>query len=266
MNCRVCGEECRSQKGYHHACRGAFIANPDAYPRQAQSSNWVCLDNHDFRSGPGLVSTGRPWNDERNTQKLKYDERRIPRNPLRTCVFDIEATALDASFGRVLCCAIQSYDPPEMKVFRADDYESWRRGLRADDSEIVRDILNYLQSFDIWYAHNGVNYDVPFLRTKAVIHGLPPVEARKVIDPVLLARKRFRFHSNSLDSIASVIGTEFKKSVVAPEAWRRAVGDGDKDSMDYIVDHCVKDVAVLEEVAHKLQGYVQAIDQYGSWR
>lgn len=222
-------------------------------PRRAYPSMHTCTPQ-----------ASRPWNDQRNISRMRYDADRIPMNPLRVCVFDIESTGLDASFGRVLCCAIQSYDPPKTKVFRADAYVDWRKGKRSDDKDIVRDILDYLAQFDVWYAHNGVNFDVPFLRTKAVMHGLKPVEPRKIIDPVLLARKQMRFHSNSLDSIASVIGTNFKKSVVAPEAWRKAVGDGDKKAMDYIVDHCVKDIYVLEEVARKFQPYVKTIDQWGS--
>lgn len=201
---------------------------------------------------------GRFFNDERNG--------RNPINPVRVCVFDIETTGLNASFGRVLCAALQFYGPEELITFRADQYPEWKDGKRSDDSSLVADILAALESADIIIAHNGVNFDTAFLRTRAIIYGLPPVHPKKIVDPVLIARKVFRFHSNSLDSIASMLGTDFKKTPVAPTYWIRALADGDKESLDYIMEHCIKDVYVLEEIAKKIMPYAKQIDSIGSWR
>ncbi|MEI7591531.1 MAG: ribonuclease H-like domain-containing protein, partial [Deltaproteobacteria bacterium] len=137
------------------------------------------------RENPPLKTPkGRLFSDPRNGKN--------PVNPIRTCVFDIETTGLNASFGRVLCAALQFYGPDELIVFRSDQYPDWKKGLRANDKDIVSDILAELEKADIVIAHNGLAFDAAFLRTRAIIHGLPPVNSKKIIDPVLLARKIFR--------------------------------------------------------------------------
>ena len=201
---------------------------------------------------------GRGFNDPRNGKN--------PINPVRVAVFDIETTGLNASFGRVLTAAIQFYGPDEMVTFRADDYKDWKLGKRSDDREIVSDILAALEKADIVIAHNGVGFDMAFLRTRAIMHELPVVHPRKIVDPVLLARRTFRFHSNRLDSIAQMLGTDFQKTPLAPKYWIKAMGDGDTESLDYIMEHNIADIFVLEEVARKIMPYVKQIDNIGSWR
>lgn len=201
---------------------------------------------------------GRGFDDPRNGKS--------PINPVRVAVFDIETTGLNASFGRVLTAAIQFYGPDELVTFRADEYKDWNKGLRSDDREIVSDILASLEKADIVIAHNGVGFDMAFLRTRAIMHKLPVVHPRKIVDPVLLARRTFRFHSNRLDAIAQMLGCDFQKTPLAPKYWIKAMGDGDKESLDYIMEHNIADVFVLEEVARTVMPYIKTIDNIGSWR
>lgn len=214
---------------------------------------------------------GRYPSDPRNLVPFRN---KPPQNPFTTAVFDIECTGLDASFGRVLCAVIQRYDnsgpnKDGLHIFRADNYPAWKEGRRSDDSGVVADIIACLEDCDILIAHNGVGYDMSFLRTRALIHGMPPFHEKKIFDPLKLIGKpgnKMRFHRNSLDSVASVLDTNYQKTTVNPSYWSRAYGDGDVEAMDYIVDHCIKDVFVLEEVAIKLRSHVGQLDKLGSWR
>ena len=131
---------------------------------------------------------------------------------------------------------------------------------------VGRSICSKLEEIDILVAHNGVGFDLRFLRTRALEHGLPPLNPAKIVDPVLAARRNLRLPSNSLDSIARHIRATNEKTVLEPGLWARAVMDGDKESMDYIVEHCVKDVEVLAEVTWSLRGYIRVIDALGSYR
>lgn len=187
-------------------------------------------------------------------------------NPVRVAVLDIETTGLNAGFGVILCAVVKMYGPDERKVFRADEYEPWKRGVRADDGPLLRDILACLEDCDILIAHNGLRFDLPFLRTRAVVHGLPPVNFQKIIDPVQLARQHFRFSGNSLQSISNLIGTKSEKTPLTPQTWQRASLNGDPDAMEEIVTHCIADVDVLEEICWKLRGYVKQINNAGSFR
>lgn len=209
---------------------------------------------------------GRPLDDPRNNPRLNEKRREGFLTPVRVAVLDIETSGLNAGFGVVLCAVVKLYGPDERRVFRADEYEPWKQGRRADDGPLLRDILSCMEDADILIAHNGLKFDLPFLRTRAVVHGLPPVNFQKIIDPVQLARQHFRFPSNSLNSISHVIGTQAEKTPLRPETWQRATMNGDKDAMNEIVAHCIADVDVLEEICWKLRGYVRTIDKAGSFR
>lgn len=205
------------------------------------------------------MPAGRHFNDERNKKRVGF-------SPVRVATFDIETTGLNAAFGRILCCCVMSYDPQEIKTFRADEYPAWKAGRRSDDYEITAEIMAYLEEFDILIAHNGVKFDLPFIRTRALAHGLPPLHPLKIVDPVLTARKALRMQSNSLDAIAKHLGAPDQKTPLLPETWARAQMDDDKSAMDSIVEHCVADVKVLDYVAHAIRGYVKTIDSIGSFR
>ncbi len=213
----------------------------------------------------------RPDNDPRNnftvpTGNPKGPKRDLLVSPLRISVIDIETTGLDASFGRVLCGVSTFFSPDETRIRRADEYDSWNTRRRSSDKGLVEAILRDVEEADIIVAHNGTYFDMPFLRTRAIIHGLQPVNPKKILDPVMLARKVFRFHRNSLEALSNVLGTEDMKTKLSPRVWVKAMFDGDKEALDEIVEHCIADVRVLCEVAKKMAPYIKQLDAVGSWR
>lgn len=229
--------------------------------RESWEEVWRDVVSPAVASQPREVNlpAGRPFNDERNKKRIGF-------SPIRVATFDIETTGLNAAFGRILCCCVMSYDPQEIKTFRADEYPAWKAGRRSDDYEITAEIMAYLEQFDVLVAHNGVKFDLPFIRTRALAHGLPPLHPLKIVDPVLTARKALRMQSNSLDAIAKHLGAPDQKTPLLPETWARAMMDEDRSAMDSIVEHCIADVKVLDYVAHSIRGYVKTIDSIGSFR
>lgn len=185
----------------------------------------------------------------------------MTRKQLASCVFDLECSSLNADFGILLCAVVKPADGEPM-IFRADDHRSWRRG-RSCDKALVRAVVDCLESFDVWIAHNGQRFDVPWLRTRLLKWNLPPLANRKLIDPVLLARNKLKMSFNSLGQLASLLGCN-SKTDVEPDIWLKASLEGCKTSLDYIVEHCVQDVLVLEEVVTRLKHYSTNLNSYGS--
>lgn len=177
------------------------------------------------------------------------------------CCFDLETTNLSADFGIVLCAVVKPAGGKSI-VFRGDDFAEWKES-RSDDRMIVQCVVTELAKYDIWVAHNGHKFDVPFLRTRLMRWSLEPLPAKKLIDPVLLARNKLRLSFNSLSQVANHLGCN-SKTDVRPEHWLKAALDGDKSSMDYIVRHCVEDVKVLEKVVGALKPYSGVYNTYGS--
>lgn len=258
--CEVCQRDITNSgtSKVHRECQGEWQRRQYDQARQHFEPQAVT-----FADGP----IGRPLDDPRNN--AKHNEARREGgflSPVRIGVIDIETTGLNAGFGVLLCAVGKTYSPDARVIFRADEYEPWKRGERANDGPLLRAILSWMEDIDIIIAHNGLKFDLPFLRTRAVVHGLPPVNFQKIIDPVQLARQHFRFPGNSLQSISHVIGTQNEKTPLRPDTWAKAALNGDPHCMEEIVTHCVADVDVLEEVCWKIRGYVRQIDKAGSWR
>ena len=182
---------------------------------------------------------------------------------ISSCCFDLETSSLNANFGIVLCAVVKGSDRKKPYVFRADSYPGWAEGRRSDDSGLVTDIVHKLDEYDVLVAHNGARFDVAFLRTRMARWGQGPFPNKKLVDPVLVARNKLRMSSNSLASLASLIGAG-EKTVVDGDMWLRASLDGDKGAMDYIVKHCVVDVEILDKVADSVKPYCSVFNTYGS--
>jgi len=177
-------------------------------------------------------------------------------------VFDLETTNLSADFGVILCGVIKGVGE-KPKIFRADQLNPKWASQRSDDREVVSALVTELGGYDIWVAHNGARFDVPFLRTRLLAWGLDPLPSKKLVDPVLLARNKLRMSFNSLNQVANHLGVN-SKTDVEPRQWLHAALDGDKKAMSYIVEHCVQDVYVLEKVIGALKHYCTTINSYGS--
>ena len=118
-------------------------------------------------------------------------------NQVSCCVFDLETTNLSADFGVILCGVVKPANG-RPKVFRADSLNPTWSACRSNDRHVTKAIVAELDRFDIWVAHNGAKFDVPFLRTRLLAHSLPPLPSKKLIDPVLLARNKLRMSFKKL--------------------------------------------------------------------
>lgn len=178
------------------------------------------------------------------------------------CVFDLETSNLCADFGILLCGVVKGAHG-KARVFRGDQLNPKWMTRRSDDSKVLAAIVQELDQYDIWIAHNGNRFDVPFLRTRLLRHGMRELPTKKLVDPVLLARNKLRMSYNSLEKLANHLGCN-SKTDVRPEMWLAAALDGDKTAMKYITEHCVEDVNTLEMVAGALKCYSSTYNSYGS--
>lgn len=177
--------------------------------------------------------------------------------------FDIECSSLNADFGIVLCGVVIPTGG-EPRIFRADELNKKWKTKRSDDSGTVSAIIEELGRYDILAAHNGLRFDLPFLRTRAARWGFPPLSSPKLIDPVLIARRNLKMSYNGLERIADFLGCN-TKTKLSGDLWVRASMDGDTEAMDYIVEHCIQDCQMLEKIVDAVKGYCPAFNSKGSW-
>lgn len=207
------------------------------------------------------------------TGEAKPSETPVPHYlaaPLTQVVFDLETWGLDRGWGVTLVASFLIHggeNGPVKKTFALRDYASWKRGIRSDDSELVRDIFSTLKTGQIAYAHNGDYFDIRWLRTVALKYGFE-MPRLKLIDPAQIARKKYLVGRNSLESMADFIGTPrgVQKMHITPDNWRSALLDNDQAAWEILIARCESDVELLNYVASAVTGDVGMVDFTGSAR
>lgn len=179
--------------------------------------------------------------------------------------WDTEMSNLDADFGQILCWVAKT-ETGKKTVFRFDQQLAHRRKFDPtySDQEIAAQIRDYLDASvgDVWVTYNGKRFDVPYINTRLIIHGEKPLDKGMHHDPLYSARFRLKLSSNRLDTVAKTLRVDASKTAIEPQYWVPALR-GHKPSMDYVVDHCERDVEVLEQVFNKLRCFVDKIAKQG---
>ncbi len=170
---------------------------------------------------------------------------------------DIEASNLHANWGIVLTYVI--------KVKGEDTFYQktvTRNELRhCLDKKVMEQCLKDLAKFDRIYTFYGTGFDVKFLRTRAIALGLEFPEYGYLFhnDVYYMARNRLCLNSNRLDNVCMALFGETTKTRLTPKYWTRALM-GDKESLEYIAEHCRQDTIELERVHNALVGYSKQND------
>lgn len=169
---------------------------------------------------------------------------------------DIETSNLKANFGIVLCWCVL-----------ADDgtlYEDWLTKsdvlTNNEDKRVVSTCIDTLNTFDRVITHYGTYFDIPFLRSRAIIHGLdfPKHGELYHTDVWRMAKTKLCFHSNRQDVIAESLQGKTVKTRISHPAWRKAMM-GNEQAVAEVVDHCEKDVEDLKKNYNTLLPYYNVV-------
>lgn len=185
---------------------------------------------------------------------------------MKIVTFDLETSSLYADSGIILCCSYRELGQRTIHTIRADQFKSWRKG-KSNNGDVVRAIHEALLPFQIYVGHNSNFFDRRWLNTAFLYEGLDPyLKGRKLVDPVMIARRHLRLHSNRLSSLIAYFDIQDKKTPIEFKYWLRAALDSDVHALNYIVKHCEADVKALETVFKILSPIYGDIDARGSER
>lgn len=194
-----------------------------------------------------------------------------PGAPMRQVVFDLETWGLDRGWGVTLVAAFLIHggaEGPKRITIKHRDSTAWKSGKRSDDREIAEETFRVLSGCHIAYAHNGDRFDFKWLRTVALKYGFQ-MPRLKLVDPCAIAWKRYLLGRNSLEAVADFLGLSEQGKVkmhISPDVWRGALMDDDDACWSQLVQRCITDVDLLNEVAARVTGDVGMVDFQGSWR
>jgi len=183
-------------------------------------------------------------------------------NTKKIVMFDLETYDLAADFGIIFIGAIKTFRKDEVFTY------SMKMGDPATmDHKIVLDIRDKLEEADYVVTYNGTRFDIPYLNTRLLIHGERPLKAIRHKDVYFTAKSHLRLQSKKLQSVEMALFGEGAKTPILPGFWAKTL-QGSKSHHDYIMEHCIIDVEILERVFETLKGFINMsatpLKMYGS--
>jgi uncharacterized protein YprB with RNaseH-like and TPR domain len=160
--------------------------------------------------------------------------------------FDLETFDLAADFGLVMVGCVK-------------DREGGTKGFVAhgdpDEREALVGIRDTLEEKDYVVTYYGTKFDLPYFNTRLILNGERPLHQIRHIDLYYTARFKLKLNRNRLQSLELALFGTSDKTSIRPGVWRRAL-QGSQEDLDYILDHCVKDVEILERCFEQLKGFI----------
>lgn len=127
---------------------------------------------------------------------------------------------------------------------------SWDKN--QNDKFLIEQFVEVLNEADLIVAHNGDNFDIKWLKTRALFHRIPTLPNYKQFDTLKVAKSKLYLNSNRLDYISKFLGFEGKIQTT-PDLWNKVVMQNDRSAMKDMLDYCDEDVRQLEKVYHELK-------------
>ena len=149
--------------------------------------------------------------------------------------------------GYIMSCSIKELGSDEV---------IYLENRKTNDKKIVKDICKYLDDADFVIAHNGIKFDIPFIKARAAIHGLNPPSPFRTIDTLKIARKEMSFKRNTLDFLAKALDVPLRKMTKRKypgfKLWWECLHKN-KDAWEEMKQYNILDVEVLEQVYLRLR-------------
>lgn len=142
------------------------------------------------------------------------------------------------------------------------DVHSLQWDHKQNDKRMIEAFIKVANEADELVGHNGDRFDLAWIRTRCLFHGLSMFQKYTTIDTLKIARSKFKFNSNKLNYIADFLG--FGEKIKTDfSLWRNIVLNKDPKAMADMIKYCKKDVILLEKVHKELAKHMDAKTHYG---
>lgn len=127
---------------------------------------------------------------------------------------------------------------------------------KQNDKKMLADFIKVANQADELVAQNGDNFDIKWIRTRCLFHGISMMPRYETIDTLKVARSQFKFNSNRLDYMSKFMGRKGKIQT-SFDLWKDITLKNCKKSMREMVTYCKQDVLELEYVFQKLNPHIK---------
>jgi len=169
------------------------------------------------------------------------------------CYLDIETSSKKADDGIVITIGLLMGKEPEIRF--ASTFDEERAAL-----EWLKGKLDACDLIVTWY---GSGFDIPFLLTRAFIHGIDLAKLAEIpmLDLCEWSRANLLLSSYSLESVAQFLHIDWSKEFHGGDILTlyKLVRRGDPEARELIVDHCKEDIVVLKMVHDKMKPLIESL-------
>lgn|GEM_PF-574741 len=155
------------------------------------------------------------------------------------------------SDGCLLGWAGKFLNEPEMY----SDILTSKEAKSRDTLRITKSIWEFLSKADVVIGHNYSQFDVKYINTEFLRHGLPPLKYT-IVDTLLVAKQNFRFSSNKMKFLNDQLGIRNKIDNSGFLLWK-GCDQGDEESLKTMLEYNIGDIGATEELFYKVRPYVR---------
>lgn len=142
----------------------------------------------------------------------------------------------------------------ETHVVALPDFKGYEKD-KKNDKALCESLHKLFEEADIVIAHNGDTHDQPKSNARFIYHGLTPPSPYKSIDTKKVAKKYFKFNSNSLNNLGTYFNIGNKVENGGIKLWRACM-EGDMKAWKLMKKYNKQDVVLLEKVYEKLKPWM----------
>lgn len=127
-----------------------------------------------------------------------------------------------------------------------------------DDKQLTIELHEVMSQADILLGQNSDQFDVKMANYFFIMNGLEPIPPTKYIDTKKIAKRYFRFMSNSLDNLGEELGFGGKTDITYKDLWVPAFLEQDLEAWKLMNEYCANDVDQTTKIYLKMRGFMHS--------
>ncbi len=171
-------------------------------------------------------------------------------------LFDIESTGLTGDFSCILCAVVKSIGSDVPVVFKID---MSNKDMLEAEKQMLMELVPFLESFDGLIGYYSTRFDMPMIRTRCMFHGIPAPRKIKHLDMYFTIKRTVNPTTRRMDRInelSRITNADLPmKTKLGVKEWTDATFRHSEESLNYIIEHCIHDVFVLESILNDYRDF-----------
>lgn len=199
-------------------------------------------------------SVRRKWKNIKGSPDLPKPKEAItpcnyPHMTMRGAVIDIETTSFKAGGvqDHLVCICVLPLDGDNVTTLRM------RFDDNRDDRRLLGEVKALLESVDFWIGHSITHFDIPWINSRLVYHGMQPITKKFLVYDTYEAARRccIKADRKSLAFLIDFFRFPQKKTSVYPVSWSMVDSPNREEfavAMEDITSHCESDVKMNRDI------------------